>query len=392
MTTYMSDFRERPEGSVPRPAWVEVDMGAISRNIDRIKNRLAPGCEFCAVVKANAYGHGQRKCMGLLMAKGITRFAVATIEEALLARELCPGGMVYILGLVEPQDYGIILENNITLGICEMDDARLLSEAAVKAGKRSPVFAVVNTGMNRLGFIPEDPATEDCIGEISRLPGLELLGLMSHFSSSDEFDEAGDEYTEMQLQRFETLRARLVEKGVPLPFNTLANSAAALLLPRSHYQMARPGGSIFGDYADGLPPELGIEYCMSLKAKIMHLKWLPKGSAIGYGRHTELKRDSLIGTLNLGYADGIPRIWSCEKGYVLVHGVKAPIVGVVCMDQMMIDVTDVPDVKRFDIVTLMGEDGDLHIRPEEIGEICGGIFDTTVIGLAQRLPYKYIES
>ncbi len=391
MSIYMSDFKERPAGSAPRPAWVEVDLSAISRNIDRIKDRLAPGCEFCAVVKANAYGHGQRKCMELLMAKGVNRFAVATIEEALIAREICPEGMVYILGLVEPEDYGIILDNDITIGLCIMEDALLLSEAALRAGKKAPVFAVVNTGMNRLGFIPEDPQTIEDIRKLSELPGLQLLGLMSHFSSADEFDEAGDAYTDMQLRRFEALRIKLTEAGVPLPFNTLANSAASLLLPESHYQMARPGGSIFGDYADGLPPELGIEYCMNVKAKIMHLKRLPKGSAIGYGRHTELERDSLIGTLNLGYADGIPRMWSCGQGYVLVHGAKAPIVGVVCMDQMMIDLTDIPDVKRFDTVTLIGEDGDLHIRPEQMGEVCGGIFDTTVIGLAQRLPYKYIE-
>ncbi len=392
----------------PRSAWVEVDLGAISRNIDRIQARLAPGSSFCAVVKANGYGHGQAEAMKLLMKKGISRFAVATVSEAILARTLCPDGMVYMLGIMQPEDFDIAIDYRITLNISDLEDAKALSGRVLERWKdmkertadspelsvsmrKQPVFAVVNTGMNRIGFDADDPGTIEKIREIASLPGLELLGLMSHFSSSDGFDEAGNAYTAMQLARFEKVRKTAEEAGIPLPFNTLANSAASLLLPESHYQMARPGGAIFGDYADGLPPDIGIEYCMNVKAKIMLIQELPEGSAISYGRRTVLRRKSLIATLPLGYADGIPRAWSCEKGYVLLHGKKAPIVGVVCMDQMMIDVTDIPEARRFDTVTLIGKDGEYHITPEEVGAVCGGIFDTTVIGMAQRLPYRYIN-
>ena len=373
-----------------RPGWVEVDLSVIGHNLDIIRNEVGPDTEICAVVKANAYGHGAVPVTRYLLKKGIRSFAVATVEEALELREITKDSRILLLGMICPEYIPAVLENDITVGISTLSFARLLSEEAVKAGRTIRCFAFLDTGMCRVGFLSEDPDTVDSIEAVSKLPGLDMLGLLSHFSGSNDMSNPGKAYTAMQLARFSRVRDELLSRGVSLPVCSLANSYATMMLPESRFQMVRPGAVLYGSYVDSIMPQFGTKAALSVKAKIMHLKDVPAGSAIGYNRTSVTTRTTRIATINLGYADGIPRVWG-GRGYVLINGRMAPLMGVVCMDQFMVDVTDVPDVKIYDEVVIIGKSGDLEITADTVGEATGGIFDTLVCGLTARLPYVYKE-
>ncbi|MCF0149834.1 MAG: alanine racemase [Firmicutes bacterium] len=372
-----------------RPAWVEIDLDAIGHNIDIIKSNLSDGCALCGVVKADAYGHGLEKVAGLLIEKGVSTLATATVEEGLQLRRLYPQVRILVLSLVHPRQISQVLKGGLITCVSNRVYADALSEEACRQGVLAPVFAAVDTGMGRIGFLSEEEDTVCAIKELSVLPGLDFLGVLSHFGGSNDISPEGLAYTDLQSARFARLREKLLAAGVALGESTICNSFAALTRPKDHYQLCRTGAVMFGSYEDTLMPRFGFRPAMSVKALIMHIKTVPEGSYIGYNRISRTQKATRIGTLNIGYADGIPRNWSCGVGYVLVNGKKAPILGPLCMDQLMIDLSAVPQAQLYDEAVLIGESGGLRISADEMGETTGSFFDTIVTAMSLRLPYYY---
>ncbi len=373
-----------------RPAWIEVDLGAVAHNLDIIKDFLSPGSEICAVVKANAYGHGLDRVVSFMSGYGVRNFAVATVEEAAAVRKIAPQAMILVLSLVWPGQIEEVLDLDLVSGVSDMIYAEKLSEAAIKRGRRAKVMAVIDTGMGRIGFRSEEPASVETVKAVSGLKGLELLGLMSHFSDCTGAGPESDAYTDLQEARFASFREKVLAAGVPLPVCSLCNSFGTMTRPSAHYQLCRTGAIIFGSYTDTLTPRFGFLPALSVKALISHIKTVPAGTVIGYNRAAVTERESVIGTVNLGYADGIPRNWGCGNGSVIIRGMKAPLIGLVCMDQLMVDLTDVPGAALFDEVTVIGRSGDLEIAADEMGEKTGTMYDVIVTGLSERLPRFYI--
>jgi len=242
--------------------------------------------------------------------------------------------------------------------------------------------------MGRIGYNPEDPASIEDVKMIANLPNFKIQGLFSHFSTADAEDKT---YSAVQEQRFAVFYKRLVEAGVEIPCRTLSNSAAVMEIASAHYDMVRPGIVLYGCYPSNEVDknQLALKPVMSVKANIVHLKKVPAGTSISYGRKYTTTQDSLIATIPLGYADGFPRPYS-GKGKVIVNGVYAPIAGNICMDQCMIDVTHVPYVKLGDEVTIMGSDGICEILADDIAEATGTINYEIVCAFGQRLPKVYV--
>ncbi len=373
-----------------RPAWVEIDLRALDNNIKIVQSRIAAGSQMLAVVKANAYGHGVRECYPVLKANGVSNFAVATLDEAIELREIGdPSDRVVMMGLNTAAFADVACEYNVVTLIKDRDYAGALSDEAVRRGMTIEVMGAVDTGMGRIGYQWDDPACVEELAEIAGYPGLSLIGLFSHFSSEDLPDKY---WSRQQKQRFDCVLDQFQEKkGMTFPLNSLANSPATSHDPAAHYGLCRPGGSLYGRYQGGFNRVEGIEPLMTVKALITQVKDVPDGFSVSYMRSGRTNRPSRIATLPLGYADGFPRLWGNGKGYVLIGGRRAPIIGVICMDQFMIDVTDLPDVKEGDEAVLLGRSGGETILLGDIGKACGLLSNEVSLNLQLRLPYKFIR-
>lgn len=370
-----------------RPAWAEINLGHIDYNIKQIKAKVG-NKEIIGVVKADGYGHGALEVSKVLLKNGIKTLAIATLQEAINLREggiTCP---IIMLGIT-PAMYGnILIEHNIIPVTSSYENAEELSNIAIKSNKSLEALVAIDTGMGRIGFQPTIESVEE-ISRIYKLPNLKIKGLFSHFASADEKDKT---HALNQIDRFEDFYKRLSDKGIDIRQKTLSNSAAIMELPTAYYDAVRPGIILYGCYPSQEVDrgKLSIKPAMSIKANIVHLKKVAIGFSVSYGRKFTTDRESLIATLALGYADGYPRYLS-GKGRVIVNGVYAPVVGNICMDQCMIDVTDVPNVKLGDEVVLMGCQGGLSILADEIGEKTGTINYEIVCAFGQRLPKIYVN-
>jgi len=370
-----------------RPVWAEINLSNLDYNIKQIKQK-ACGREIIGVVKADGYGHGAAAVSGVLLENGVKILAVATLREAISLREngfVCP---IVMLGIT-PELYADVLpEYDITPVTSSFENAFAISEAAKAAGKVIEAFVAVDTGMGRIGFLPDDACVKD-LKKISELSHLKIKGLFSHFATADERDKT---YAKQQLSLYNRFYENLIREGITIPARTFANSAAIMELPLAHFDMVRPGIVLYGCYPSGEVDknQLSIKPVMSVKANIIHLKKVKSGFSVSYGRKFTTERESLIATLALGYADGYPRFLS-GKGRVIVNGVYAPVAGNICMDQCMIDVTDVPGVKLGDEAVIMGSQGGLSILADEIGEKTGTINYEIVCAFGQRLPKVYIK-
>lgn len=370
-----------------RPVWAEINLSNLDYNIKQIKEKVG-GREIIGVVKADAYGHGAAAVSRVLLENGVKILAVATLQEAISLREsgfTCP---IVMLGIT-PELYADILpEYEITPVTSSYENALAISEAAKAAGKIIEAFIAVDTGMGRIGFLPDDTCLED-FKKINLLSHLKIKGLFSHFATADERDKT---YSEQQLARYNSMYERLVSADISIPLKTFANSAAIMEIPAAHFDMVRPGIILYGCYPSGEvdKSQLSIKPVMSVKANILHLKRVQPGFSVSYGRKFTAERESLIATLALGYADGYPRFLS-GKGRVIVNGVYAPVAGNICMDQCMVDVTDVPGVKLGDEAVIMGSQGALTISADEIGEKTGTINYEIVCAFGQRLPKIYVK-
>lgn len=372
-----------------RAAWAEINITNLDYNIKNIKEKVGPGKKITGIIKADGYGHGAVKMATVLRANGIDSFGVATLSEAVRLREA--GFLleeILVLGLTPEPYVDVIVEHRLSPVVCDYKNAEAISKAAQKAGIVIKGYIAADTGMGRIGYNPEDPASIDDVKMIQTLPNFQINGLFSHFSTADSADKT---YSAVQEQRYSVFYKRLTDAGVDIPHRTLSNSAAVMEIASAHYDMVRPGIILYGCYpSDEVDKnQLSIRPAMSVKANIVQLKKVPAGTSVSYGRKYTATKDSLIATIPIGYADGFPRPYS-SKGKVIVNGVYAPIAGNICMDQCMIDVTHVPYVKLGDEVTIMGSDGICEILADDIAEATGTINYEIVCAFGQRLPKVYV--
>ena len=372
-----------------RAAWAEINVSNLDFNIKRIKEKVGPNKKITGIIKADGYGHGSVKVATVLRANGIESFGVATLSEAIRLRE---SGFtleeIIVLGLTPDPYVETVVEYRLTPVVCDFKNAQAISLAAEKAGIVISGLIAIDTGMGRIGYIPEDAAAIEDIKAISELPNFKIQGLFSHFATADAEDKT---YSAVQEQRYSTFLKKLKDADVEIPCRTLSNSAAVMEIPSAHYDMVRPGIILYGCYpSDEVHKnEIELKPVMSVKANIVHLKKVPAGTTVSYGRKWTATKDSLIATIPLGYADGFPRPYS-GKGKALVNGVVAPIAGNICMDQCMIDVTNVPYVRLGDEVTIIGKDGIHEILADDIAAATGTINYEIVCAFGQRLPKVYV--
>ena len=332
-----------------RATWAEIDLDAYANNLEQIKTCVQPNAKLCVVVKADAYGHGAIPCARVAVEHGADYLAVATIGEGIELRDAGFTQPILLLGMILPEEAQAVVDHEITQVVCTRELAKALSDAAVQLGKRAKVHLKIETGMGRIGVRPEEAA--DLASYIVSLPNVELEGAFSHFAAADTRDKT---YTKQQLALFEQALDAIKERGIELKIRHIAESAAILEIPKAHYDMVRVGIIQHGLWpSDEVTHPIELTETMKLYAKVVFLKPLHPGESIGYGRQFVAKRESVIATLPIGYADGYIRAYSPE-GYVIFKGKKAPIAGRVCMDQVMVDVTDIPDVKVGDTALLFG--------------------------------------
>ena len=372
-----------------RAAWAEINISNLDFNIKRIKEKVGSDKKITGIIKADGYGHGAVKAATVLRANGIESFGVATLSEAVRLRK---AGFVVeeivVLGLTPDPYVETVVEHSLTPVVCDFKNAQAISLAAEKAGVVINGFIAIDTGMGRIGYIPEENSAIENIRAITELPNFKIQGLFSHFAAADAEDKT---YSAVQEQRFITFYKKLRDADIDVPCRTLANSAAVMEFPSSHFEMVRPGIILYGCYpSDEVDKsQLELKPVMSVKANIIHLKKVPAGTTISYGRKWTATKDSLIATIPLGYADGFPRPYS-SKGKVIVNGVIAPIAGNICMDQCMIDVTNVPYVRLGDEVTIIGKDGIHEILADDIASATDTINYEIVCAFGQRLPKVYV--
>lgn len=343
--------------------YAEISLEAIGHNIREVKKRLPEGVKLLGVVKANAYGHGAVPVASYLENQ-VDYFAAATIEEAVELRENGISAPILILGYVSPSQYGDLVEYDITQTIDSYAQALALEKEAARQNRKAKAHLAVDTGMTRIGFqVTEHDADE--AAKIADLPHIELEGMFTHFSCADQEDKT---YCSMQLEKYDKMTALLAERGVTIPLRHICNSAGIMEFDDHRFEMVRSGIITYGIYpSEEVKKErLDLIPALSWKSHVIHVKEVGPGIGVSYGAtYVTEKPMTRIATVSAGYADGYPRALS-NQGCVLIHGKKAPIIGRICMDQMMVDVTDIPDVQVEDVVTLVGTDGDETITIEEI--------------------------
>ena len=366
--------------------YAKISLPAIAHNIDEVRRHLSDDTKILAVVKANAYGHGAVKVSRMLENR-VDYFAVATIEEALTLREHAIRTPILILGYTSPRQYGRLVAADVTQTIYDTETAAALNETAGLLHKRAKIHIALDTGMTRIGFqITETSA--DQIAAICRLPHLEAEGIFTHFSCADQFDQT---FSYDQKEKFDRMIACLEERGVQIPLKHIGNSAGIMELPDCHYNMVRSGIVTYGLYpSEEVHKEvLDLIPAMEWKCHVIHVKEVEAGRHVSYGGTFVTSRPlTRIATISAGYADGYPRALS-SKGQVLIRGKRAPILGRVCMDQIMVDVTDIPDVQVEDEVTLIGRDGDACISVEEVADPAGRFNYEMICLLSERVPRLY---
>ena len=372
-----------------RPAWVEVNLNNFDYNIKQIKAKAA-GRELIGVIKADAYGHGSVKCAEVLRENGVKTFAIATLQEAITLREAGAKEEIIMLGLTPDMYADTIVDYDITPVVCDSANARAISDAAAAKGKTVSGLIAVDTGMGRIGYLADDTsyAIED-VKKIEALSNFKIKGLFSHMATADAADKT---YSKEQEAKYNAFYEALTKAGIKLPFRTFANSASIMEIPSVYFDAVRPGIILYGCYPSDEVDfnQLSIKPVMSVKATIVHLKDVPENFSVGYGRKYISTKPARIATLALGYADGYPRPYS-PNAKVIVNGVVCPVAGNICMDQCMVDVSAVPNVKVGDEVIVMGSDGVNSVTADDIAKATGTISYEICCAFGQRLPKIYVR-
>lgn len=384
----MNDYLKR--------TWAEINLNHIADNVKAIQSVLRPGCQMMGVVKADAYGHGDKYAADCLRRQGVSWFGVSNLEEALSLRRQGFTENILIFGITPDSYAGILACQSITQSVFSLEYAEKLSSAAVEQGVTVSIHIKLDTGMGRIGFSTFDGPAQaaDSVEKVYRLPGLLPTGVFTHFSVADESKEDSRQYTLEQFRRFQETCSELEHRGFSCGLRHCCNSAAMLNYPQMHLDMVRPGNIIYGLYPsmDCLRErKIVLKPAMELKSMVSMVKEMDRGRSVSYGRTYETPIRRMIATVPIGYADGYTRRLS-NKASVLIHGQYAPQVGNVCMDQMMVDVTEIPHVQEGDIVTLFGRQGGNSIPVEELADLTGTINYEIVCVLGRRVPRIYIEN
>lgn len=366
-----------------------IDLDAIEYNIEKMKENLPEDTKLIVVAKADCYGHGALQTTSLLSLKEyVWGFAVATLDEAIVLRR---GGItkpILVLGCIFPEQWIDALENNIRITVYTEELTKVLSDLAVKIGRKAYVHVKLDTGMGRIGFTPGKEGA-DKIEEISKLPNIVMEGLYTHFSKADEGDKS---YTMKQMEAYTWMKEELASRGITFSYYHCCNSAGIIDLKGAGQNLSRAGISTYGMYPseDVHKENVDLKPALELISHVAFVKWVDEGEMISYGGTYVTKRRTKIATIPVGYGDGYPRSLS-NKGYMLIHGKKAPIIGRVCMDQCMVDVTEIEDVKFGDEVVLVGRDGDEYLSVETLSRLSDRFNYEFVCLMGKRIPREYIR-
>jgi alanine racemase len=368
--------------------YADIDLDIIASNVDALMALTPKGTGAVAVVKADGYGHGDVAVAKAVYDK-VRMYAVATLDEAVNLRENGIDKPILILGFVNVDEYETLVKNQVTATVFDYETAKQLSETAEKLNMKALCHIKIDTGMRRIGLEPDDSGI-DVVKRISNLSNLDMQGIFTHFATSDEADKTK---AERQLDRFEKFVGKLSEEGIAFKYVHCANSAAVIDMPQTYKDMVRLGIAMYGMYPSNEVDKsrVALKPALKLMSHVTYVKEVPAGQEVSYGGTFVTGRTTTIATVSVGYGDGYPRSLS-SKGYVLINGKKAPIIGRVCMDQMMVDVTDIEGVGRDSLVTLIGRDGDEEITVEEIAALANTFNYEFVCNLNKRIPRNYYKS
>lgn len=374
---------------LPSRIQADIDLDAFRFNLDSIKKNINENTQIITVLKADGYGHG-----AVPLAKEAEKeervwgIAVATVEEAL---ELRRGGIkkpLLILGYTYQEDYDLIAEEELRPTVFKLSMAQELSQAALRKNKTIKIHIKIDTGMSRIGYRDLEKSVPEIL-EISRLPGLEIEGLFTHFARADEREKAP---AYQQLEKYQAFQKALKEAGLKIPLCHCSNSAGIIRIPEANMDAVRAGIILYGLYpSEEVEKEpVPLKPLMTLKSHIAYIKTLEPGVQISYGGTYTTQKETRVATIPVGYADGYARSLS-NKGWVLIRGKKAPILGRVCMDQFMVDVTDIPEARELDEVMLLGKSQDQQITMEELGELSGRFNYEFACCISKRVPRIYFK-
>lgn len=367
--------------------YAKIHLDRIEENMKAMQENLTPKTMMIGVVKTDGYGHG-----AVPVAKTIDRYvagyAVATVEEALELRRHGITKGILVLGPVPERQYDIVIREEIRPAIFDTRRAGLLSDAAVRMGKKAKIHIAVDTGMSRIGFMPGKEAAGK-VKEIADMPGISIEGMFTHFARADETDK---EPAREQLRRYQGFLKTVRELGVVIPVSHVSNSAGIVELKEANMDAVRAGITIYGLYpSDEVKRDrVFVMPAMELKSFITYIKEIGPGTEVSYGGTFKAEKTMKIATIGVGYGDGYPRSLS-GRGSVLICGRRAPILGRICMDQMMADVTEIPEAKEGDEVTLLGRDGDGEITMEELAKLSGGFHYEIPCVIGKRVPRVYVS-
>lgn len=386
------DARIITEQFTQRPVWAEINLDAAAANMRQLRKLVGPDVLIASVVKANAYGHGAVEMAETYLENGADQLAVAYLDEGIELRQAGITAPILILGHTDGCRAAELVAYGIDSAVFHEEDARCFSQEAVRQQRNVRLHIAVDTGMGRIGFLPKEESIV-AIQRIAALPHVVIAGMFTHFSVSDMADMESIAYTKEQYKKLQWFYRRLQEAHISVPVCHCSSSAATLEFPDFHCDMVRPGIIQYGcQPSDEVVSKAFMpQPVMSLHCCISHVKFVEAGETISYGRHFTAKKRTKIATLPIGYADGYSRLLS-NKACVLVHGCRVPQVGNICMDQCMIDVTDVPDAAVGDEVVLFGSQGNASVPLEELSHLIGTIDHEILCNINRRVPRIYIKN
>lgn len=370
--------------------YAKIDLDAVAYNMEQMKKNIKPETKVMAVIKADGYGHGAVQIAEMMERWNyIWGFAVATLDEAIVLRAEGIAKPILVLGCVFPDQYMEMLKYDIRMNVYTEEMAESISEMAAREGRTAYMHIKLDTGMSRLGFGIHEQAVE-AIQRISQMPNVEMEGIFTHFAKADETDKT---FTEKQIQEFTWMVERLKEKNVIFTYAHCSNSAGIIDVPQANFDLVRAGISTYGLYPSEEVDKRRVKLkpALALKSHVAFVKEIEAGIPVSYGGTFISEHKMKIATIPVGYADGYPRSLS-NKGYVLIRGKKAPIIGRVCMDQFMVDVTEIDGVSFGDKVTLIGKDGNEILPVETLSELSGRFNYEFVCDLGKRIPRVYVQN
>lgn len=372
---------------LPKRAYAQIDLSAIIKNVEAVKSKVGPDVRTMAIVKTDAYGHGAVRIASELSAAGVDAFGVATVEEGAVLRRNGITKPILILGYVFPEDYEELLNNGLMHAVFKYENACELSKKAAELNKTAEIHIKIDTGMGRIGFAPTDESIEEIV-KISKLPNIEIDGIFTHFACADSKDKTS---CNRQKKLYLDFLEKLEKRGISIPVKHMDNSAGIIDYNSDFLDMVRIGIMTYGLYPSDEVDKASFELypALSLISSVSYVKAVKKGFSISYGSTFTADRDMEIATVSIGYGDGYPRALS-NKGRVLINGEYCNIVGRVCMDQLMVDVTG-KNVKQGDRVTLVGKNDNNRISVEEVADTAGSFNYEFCCNINMRVPRVYIK-